>query len=261
MSLLANVKGLLLDLDGVLYVGSQPIAGAAQAVARIRKHIRCRFITNTSTRSLHSVHQKLTQLGFSIGIEEIISALQVAKILLKNMADELGRPPACWLLLHSDVQEDFSQFSCATNKPDVILIGDIGEAWDYALMNRIFERVMAGAQLMAIHKNRFWEAGSGLKMDIGGFVAALEYAGNTSARIVGKPSVDFFQVALDSLGLPATQVAIVGDDIESDIGGGQAAGLAGILVKTGKYRAEYVSSVVADCTLDSICDLPDMLGC
>lgn len=261
MGLLADIKGLLLDLDGVLYVGSQPIAGAAQAVARIRKHLPCRFITNTSTRSLASVHHKLTQLGFSIAIDEIISAPQVAKILLQNMAHESGRPPACWLLLHADLQADFAQFSCTTGEPDVILIGDIGETWNYALMNRIFTRVVAGAQLIAIHKNRFWETASGLKMDIGGFVAALEYAGNTSARIVGKPSADFFQIALDSLGFPAAQVAIVGDDIESDVGGGQAAGLSGILVKTGKYRAGYVSSVVPESTLNSISDLPDMLGC
>ncbi len=261
MSLLANIKGLLLDLDGVLYVGSQPIAGAAQAVARLREQLPCRFITNTSTRSLQSVQSKLTELGFSIAIDEIISAPHVAKILLQKMADERGRAPACWPLLHPSLQQEFAAFSRATGEPDVILIGDIGESWDYALMNRIFARVIAGAQLIAIHKNRFWETDSGLKMDIGGFVAALEYASNTSARIVGKPSADFFQIALDSLGLPAAQVAIVGDDIESDIGGGQAAGLRGILVKTGKYRAEYVSSVVADCTLDSIRDLPDMLEC
>ncbi len=261
MSLLANVKGLLLDLDGVLYVGSQPIAGAAQAVTRLRKQLPCRFITNTSTRSLLSVHRKMTQLGFAIDIDEIISAPQVAKILLENMADERGRAPACWLLLHPDLQEDFAQFSRATDAPDVILIGDTGEDWNYALMNRIFAQVMAGAQLIAIHKNRFWETASGLKMDIGGFVAALEYASNTTARVVGKPSADFFQIALDSLGLPAAQVAIVGDDIESDIGGGQAAGLLGILVKTGKYRAQYVSSVVAESTLDSIRELPDIFGC
>jgi len=87
---------------------------------------------------------------------------------------------------------------------------------------------------------------------------ATDVISGDEARIIGKPSREFFQLGLKSLGLPAEQVAMVGDDIDSDVGGGQAAGLTGVLVKTGKYRADYAeeSSVDPDAVLDSIADLP-----
>lgn len=99
-------------------------------------------------------------------------------------------------------------------------------------------------------------------LDIGAFVAGLEYVTGQTARIVGKPSVDFFQSGIDSLGLLRNQVAVVGDDIDNDVGGGQTAGLTGILVRTGKYRKEYAdaSSVRPDLVLESIADLPSALA-
>jgi ribonucleotide monophosphatase NagD (HAD superfamily) len=97
---------------------------------------------------------------------------------------------------------------------------------------------------------------------IEGAIEAVEYAGNTKVRIIGKPSLDFFQIALDTMGFQPADVAIVGDDIDADVGGGQQAGLKGILVKTGKYRQSYAeaSPVRPDLVIDSIRDLPGMLN-
>lgn len=99
-------------------------------------------------------------------------------------------------------------------------------------------------------------------MDIGGFVDGLEYASGVKAMIIGKPSADFFQIALDDMGLKPGEAAIIGDDIDADVGGGQQAGLKGILVKTGKYRQSYAeaSAVRPDLIIDSIVDLPGVLG-
>lgn len=121
---------------------------------------------------------------------------------------------------------------------------------------------MHGAKLIAIHKNRFWQTEHGLQMDIGGFIDGLEYASGVKAMIVGKPSPDFFQIALDDMGLNPCEAAIIGDDIDADVGGGQQAGLKGILVKTGKYRQSYAeaSTVKPDLIIDSIMDLPGALG-
>ncbi len=120
---------------------------------------------------------------------------------------------------------------------------------------------MQGAKLIAIHKNRFWQTEHGLQMDIGGFIDDLEYASGAKAMIIGKPSADFFQIALDDIGLSPDEVAIIGDDIDVDVGGGQQVGLKGILVKTGKYRQSYaeVSAVKPDLIIDSIMDLPSAL--
>ncbi|MGR9107668.1 MAG: HAD hydrolase-like protein, partial [Gammaproteobacteria bacterium] len=108
----------------------------------------------------------------------------------------------------------------------------------------------------------YWQTEDGLQMDLGGFIAALEYASSREAMIIGKPSKDFFELALKDIELPASQVAIVGDDIDSDVGGGQLAGLLGILVKTGKFRPEDLDQfpIKPDLLLDSVRDLPAALG-
>lgn len=258
MTTLNNIKGMLFDLDGVLYVGSHPIDGAIDAVNQIRSSgIPCRFITNTSTLSLLSLQQKINALGFSIPVHEIISAPQATLLYLKQQHE-----PVCRLLLAEDVKKDFREFRQSDTEANHIVIGDIGNAWTYSLLNEVFDSLIKGAKLIAIHKNRFWQTEQGLQMDIGGFVHALEYASGTEAMIIGKPSADFFQIALDDMGLTAGDVAIIGDDIDADVGGGQQAGLKGILVRTGKYRQSYIdaSTVKPEKVIDSIADLPAILG-
>jgi len=257
MTALSSIRGILFDLDGVLYVGSTVLEGAIKAVDEIkRRGYLCRFITNTSTLSRASLHEKLTGLGFAIVEDEIVSATRAALIYLQRFDD-----PVCHLLLADDVKQDFRHFRQSDSKADFVIIGDIGEAWSYALLNRVFNLLIDGAEMIAIHKNRFWQTEHGLQMDVGAFVSALEYASQKQAAIIGKPSPDFFKAALTELGLPPEQVAIVGDDIDSDIGGGQGAGLTGILVKTGKYRQTYAdnSPIVPDLLIASIADLPDLL--
>jgi HAD superfamily hydrolase (TIGR01458 family) len=251
-------KGLLFDLDGVLYVGSQPIQGAIEAVDTIRASgIPCRFITNTSTLSLASLARKINGLGFHIPPEEIISAPQAAVRYLRGLGH-----PSCSLLLAEDVKQDFVEFLQPHKKVDAIVVGDIGNAWTYDLLNEVFNALIQGARLIAIHKNRFWQTEQGLQMDIGGFIHGLEYASGTQCTIIGKPSPDFFRVSLEDMGCRAEEVAIIGDDIDSDVGGGQASGLQGILVRTGKYRQPYAdaSAVRPDLVLDSVRDLPKALG-
>lgn len=252
-----EIHGLLFDLDGVLYVGSQPIPGAIEAVDTIRASgMPCRFITNTSTLSLRSLQAKINAIGFSVEIEEIISAPQAALFYLQRQPD-----PVCRFLLADDVKQDFMQFRQSDTEAEYIIVGDIGDAWSYTLLNEVFNCLMHGAKLIAIHKNRFWQTEHGLQMDIGGFIHALEYASGVQTTIIGKPSIDFFHIALEEMGVQAEAAAIIGDDIDSDVGGGQAAGLKGILVKTGKYRQAYAeaSGIKPDLVLDSIRELPAAL--
>jgi HAD superfamily hydrolase (TIGR01458 family) len=259
MKTLATIKGILFDLDGVLYVGQNAIEGAVEAVEKIRmRGIPCRFVTNTSTLSLSSLQQKINAMGFSISTDVILSAPQATLLYLKNQQE-----PVCRLLLADDVKKDFNDFAQSDTKANYIVVGDIGNAWSYPLLNEIFNCLMQGAKLIAIHKNRFWQTEQGLQMDIGGFIEGLEYASASKAMIIGKPSANFFKIALDDMGLKPEEVAIIGDDIDVDVGGGQQAGLMGILVKTGKYRNSYAesSSIKPDLILDSIANLPDLLDC
>lgn len=255
---LSALKGFLFDLDGVLYTGSNAIDGAIQAVEKIRSsHIACRFVTNTSTLSLSSLQQKMNRLGFSIPENEMISAPQATVLYLQGLKN-----PTCHLLMADDVKQDFKAFEQSETSADYIVIGDIGNTWSYTLLNQVFNELMQGAKLIAIHKNKFWQTEHGLQMDIGGFVDALEYASGVKAMIIGKPSPDFFQIALDDMGLKASEVAMIGDDIDVDVGGSQQVGLKGFLVKTGKYRQHYAeaSLIKPDFLIDSIADLPKLLG-
>jgi HAD superfamily hydrolase (TIGR01458 family) len=121
---------------------------------------------------------------------------------------------------------------------------------------------MDGAALIALQKNRYWETAGGLSLDAGPFVAALEYAIGRQAEVVGKPSPAFFELALGELRLPAERAAMVGDDVEADVGGAMEAGLAGILVRTGKYREDLVkeSGIEPTATVDSVADVPELLS-
>jgi HAD superfamily hydrolase (TIGR01458 family) len=121
---------------------------------------------------------------------------------------------------------------------------------------------MDGAALIALQKNRYWETAAGLSLDAGPFVAALEYGSGTPAEVVGKPSPAFFELALRELGVSADRAAMVGDDVEADVGGAIDAGLRGILVRTGKYREDLVreSGIEPTATIDSIAELPALLS-
>jgi HAD superfamily hydrolase (TIGR01458 family) len=121
--------------------------------------------------------------------------------------------------------------------------------------------VIAGAELIALQKNRYWLRADGLALDVGPFVAALEYATRREALVVGKPSRAFFELVVAALGVGPARAAMIGDDIESDVGGALAAGLAGVLVRTGKYtpNAARDSGVVPTAIIDSIAELPHLL--
>jgi HAD superfamily hydrolase (TIGR01458 family) len=141
-------------------------------------------------------------------------------------------------------------------------VGDLGAAWSFEHMNRAFRQVLAGARLVALQRNRYWKTAGGLSLDAGPFVAALEYAAGVEATLVGKPSRAFFDIAVASLGVPASDVVMVGDDPMSDVAGAHGAGCAGVLVRTGKYRPgdDLPAGRLPDAVVDSVADLPVLFG-
>jgi HAD superfamily hydrolase (TIGR01458 family) len=141
------------------------------------------------------------------------------------------------------------------------VLGDLGEGWDFSTLNRAFRQVMDGALLLALQKNHYWLTPEGLTLDAGPFVAALEYASGREAAVVGKPSPAFFELAAASLGCDKEHIAVVGDDVEADVAGAQAAGMLGVLVRTGKFREDHLrrSGVVPDRVLDSVASLGELL--
>ena len=249
------IKAILLDLDGVLYVGDKVIADATYAVQKLHDmDFRLAGVTNTTTQSRRKIAERLTGLGFDFqpGDIDTPAALAVARI---------GKLRAR-LVVRDGLREDFSSINEDPKRPEVVLMGDVGgEGYPPELLREIFEHVMNGAKLLALHKNRFWQKPDGLHLDLGVFVAAIEYATGQQAEILGKPSKAFFHGICERLGVAPHEALMVGDDIESDIGGAREAGLKTALVQTGKYRAEFVrdSGIKANLVVPSIADLPDAL--
>jgi len=254
----ANLKLVLLDLDGTLYVGDEPISGAHSALQQLREaNLQVRFLTNTTTKTHHQLVSQVRAMGFEFEPHELISAPQAAHLELHELQKKIGRSLRLWPLVADAVKSDFVDFEWDEEHPDFILLGDIGDQWDLALINRLFNAMHAGAELIALHKNRFWQTENGLKADIGFFVAGLEYVCNKTAIAMGKPNRDFFFRVLNSVGVKPEETLMVGDDIDSDVGGAQLIGIKGCLVKTGKFRQAYCdqSSVVPDFIIDSIADI------
>ena len=120
--------------------------------------------------------------------------------------------------------------------------------------------MMNGSNLVALHKGRFWQTEYGLKMDIGAFVTGLEYTTGKEVTVLGKPTKEFFMMAIDGLNIPIENIVMVGDDINNDINGAQKIGMYGILVKTGKYRQDYINSsgVKPDLIIESVKEIKNI---
>ena len=249
-------RALLIDLDGVLYVEDEPIAGAREAVERLRAQgLALRFVTNTTARSRSHTLDKLGRLGFAVADNDLVTP---ARLAVAYCAQRGHRRVA--LVMNDEVKRDFAALEEADDAQAVI-VGDLGDAFGYDVLNRAFRQVMDGAELVALQKNRYWLRADGLSLDVGAFVAALEYATGREAYVVGKPARGFFDEILRDLGVDARDAAMVGDDVESDIGGALRAGLAGVLVRTGKYREDAVraSGIEPTVTVASIADVPALL--
>jgi len=252
-----DVGGLLLDLDGTLYLGDEAIPGAVETVRALRASgLPCRFLTNTTRRSRADLAAWLGNLGFAIDEDDVFTAAVSAARWLQSEGVERVA-----LYLAESTFADFADFDVTDEGPDAIVVGDLGDRWDFATLNGAFRQLLGGARLVALQRNRYWRTERGLELDAGPFVAALEYAADTEAVVVGKPSEAFFGMGARSLGVEPERIVVVGDDVETDVAGAMDAGMTGILVRTGKHTEERLeaSGVRPHAILDSIADLPRFL--
>lgn len=252
-----NAKGFLIDLDGTIYENGRLIAGAVDALDFLREHgIPWRFVTNTTRRSRRILARQLNEMGVAAEPGQLFTAPRAAAFRLKEQG-----VTNVMLCLPKECHEEFGAFSQDDRAPEAVVVGDLGGEWSYDILNRAFRHLLDGAKLIAIQKNRFWKTGDGVSLDAGPFVAALEYAADVEAEIVGKPSAAFFRAAAESMGLKIDKVAMIGDDRQSDVGGAQQAGAAGILVQTGKAKyGKPDPGITPSAELSSIKELPSLFS-
>ncbi|MFN2381558.1 MAG: TIGR01458 family HAD-type hydrolase [Guyparkeria sp.] len=253
------MKAILFDMDGVLYVGDRAIDGADETLNWCRRQaIPFRFVTNTTSRPRSALIKKLQRMGIEARADEIITPPVIARHWLNQQVDG-----AVGLFVPPGTREEFATFRQA--HPDdetvsAVVLGDLGDGWDFATYNRAFRWLQTNpdAPLIALGMTRFWEAEDGPRLDVGPFVRGLEYATGRNTVVLGKPSGAFFRLAVESLGVSAGQVVMIGDDIVGDIDGAQHAGLTAVQVRTGKFRpADLEGEISPDGVIDSIAGLAD----
>jgi phospholysine phosphohistidine inorganic pyrophosphate phosphatase len=249
--------GVLLDIDGVLYVGDEPIEGAHQAFSELRElSDGLRLLTNTTSRSRRAVREHLLEMGFEVSLEEVLTPAAMAERHCREHA--YG---SVAVLVSEGLREDLAALESASAdaRTDAVVLGDLGDGFTPEVLNGVFRAMMDGAELVALQHNRYWRRADGLALDVGAYAAALEYASGREAVTVGKPARAFFLAAMADMGME--QGVMVGDDAEADVGGAMAAGLPGILVRTGKYRGDALTArVTPTAIVDSIKDVPALLA-
>ncbi len=257
------MRGILFDLDGVLYNADEPIPGAAEAVRWVRERdIPHLFVTNTTSRPREALVEKLRRFGIETSSENIWTPLAaVLQWLLTQPAgpvaaflQQAARTELAGLPLLDDNAESGARY---------VVIGDLADAWDFATLNRAFRLLHSNpeAVLLALGRTRYWRAPDGISLDVAPFVAALECAAEREAITLGKPAQPFFEAAARKLGLEPGELWMIGDDVRADVGGAQAARLRGALVETGKFRpGDLEGDIRPDAVLESIAELPQWFG-
>ncbi|XP_022186589.2 phospholysine phosphohistidine inorganic pyrophosphate phosphatase isoform X1 [Nilaparvata lugens] len=235
------VKGLLIDISGVLKTGIEAIPGSVEGLRLLYESgIPFRIVTNESQCNVSQLLRMLQRMGFHLKADDIFSPIPAVVELLRK---ENLRPH---LIVNPSVESEFDEFK-TEEEPNCVVMADAQEHFNYDSLNKVFRLLidMEKPQIFTLGTGKYYEGDDGLlHLDVGPFTKAMEYATGLKARIVGKPSSDFFLSALDDLGIKPEEAVMIGDDVVSDVGGAQNSGMRGILVRTGKYRTKDEQHVI-----------------
>lgn len=254
---LQGVRALILDVDGVLYHAGQAIPGAAGALEELRRRgYPFRLLTNITRRSRATLARNLQEMGLPVQAGEVLTASYLTAAYLRQQ----GRPRA-WVLLDGDGLDEFAGLDLGEEGAAYVVLGDMRARFTYDLLNRVLRALWDGAGFIAMQADPYDLGGDGPTVNVGGWLALLERASGRKATLIGKPSPICYRMALAELGVTAAETAGVGDRVESDVAGGQAAGIRTVLLRTGHFRPQDLQGPVQpDVVLDSLADLPGVLG-
>ena len=259
MSTGPSIRGVLLDVDGVLHVDGDPIPGAAAALRQLRaRGIGVRLLTNGTMRTRAGLAAHLASMGIDVPAVDILTAVTATVAYLQR--NHHGE--ACHLVVSGDIADEFASIRQTDDEraARVVVFGGASDTFSYAALNRAYRMLRNGARLVAMHKSVHWMTGSGVTLDSGPFIHGLEWATGVEAVICGKPSPHFFQAGFASLRLHPRAIAVVGDDPVQDVGAAMQLGATGILVETGMGAIERRAGVEPHLVLSSLAELPEALG-
>lgn len=225
---------LLIDLDGVLKINNKPAKHINKFLRFIKeKQINSCIISNSTIITGSEVGEFFKGFGIEINCP-ILTAADAAYYYVKNKYKSVK-------VYGSENAVRLFEGQISDN-PEAIIIGDLENKWSYDTLNEIFNYVISGRELIAMQKNKFWKKDGKLLLDAGAFINAIEYATDTKAELIGKPSPIYFNMALNRINCNnGNGFFMLGDDLETDIKGAQKLGGIGILILTGKTSEEKIS--------------------
>jgi 3-hydroxyisobutyrate dehydrogenase len=257
-----DYDGLIIDLDGVVWLGGHPIDGAADAIAAMRaRGTRVVFLTNDPQSSREQHAARLTAIGIAATADDVITSSAATARFLAAQDDLAGSAvlvigsPA----LHDEIRGlGFTDVPAAESRRARLVVVGGHEEFNYAELQAATTAVAAGAELVATGRDAFFPGPDGPRPATGAIVAAIETATGVTATAVGKPERFMFDVAREALS-DCARVAVVGDHLVSDIAGAKRAGLDAILVLTGTATAEDLkrAAIQPDLVLPRLGAFPD----
>jgi 3-hydroxyisobutyrate dehydrogenase/2-hydroxy-3-oxopropionate reductase len=256
--------GLIIDLDGVVWQGSDPIPGAAEAIAAVRGGgTPVLFVTNEPRRSRNALAERLTEIGIPATAADVMTSAAVAARVAGSLPGLVNRralvagPPA----LHDEIKGAGFQLvtSEEAGEAEVVVVGG-HEGFDYRELRAAATAVRAGAQLLATGRDAVFPMPDGPWPATGAILAAIETAGGAPAVVVGKPERIMFDIARETLA-GCARIGAIGDHLIADIEGAKRAGLDAILVLTGTTsRADIERAMTPpDLVLNSLAALPEAI--
>lgn len=224
---------VVLDMEGVLHVDWQALPGAPEAVRKLHAAgVEAAILTNTTGRTRADIAERLHTMGIDIGADRVVTA---ASATADHVRAAYPGAAVC-LLGEQGAAAEFAGVELVDDPAaaGVLVLGGPDGSLTYERLNAAFRVLREGLPLVAMQRNRWWPTAAGPAMDAGGYVAALEYAAEAQATVVGKPSPEIFRAALALVGARPADAVMVGDDLVSDLEPAAAVGLRTCLVRTGK---------------------------
>ena len=233
--LLANLHGLILDMDGVLWEGNSPLPGMPEFLSFLRaEEIRIILATNNASQTPESYVQKLARMGAEVRRDEIITSATATAEYLKSVA----RPgEKIFLIGEEGLTRAIEAAGLPLAEPDelhaayVVCGMDRGLTWQKLANATISLR--GGARFIGTNPDLTFPTERGIAHGNGAVLAALTAASGVKPTIIGKPFPALFQMALRKMRIPKARVAALGDRLETDILGARKVGIKSILVLTG----------------------------
>jgi NagD protein len=230
--------GYLIDMDGVLYRGSEVIPGAHRFVAELRRHdIPFRFLTNNSQRTRRDVVAKLARMGIEVEEHHVYTcAMATASFLERQKPGGTAFVIGEGGLLTALHQHGYA---IVDHDPDYVVVGE-GRTFNLELVESAVRMILGGAKLVATNLDPNCPTANGLRPGCGAMVAMLETATGVKAFSVGKPGAFMMRAARKELGLTTDETTMIGDTMSTDILGGVQLGFHTVLVLSGGTRREQL---------------------